>query len=180
MSANVAAPQPAPLRGDCNPTTQQETFQRSYLEAIVAAAGCILFEAKVDDGIDAIIKHRSTKHQNDVDQWLQIQLKATGSGTPGPNGTVKAQFRKKRFELFATPTPTMHKIVVIMLQPPVVDDWMKASHENLKLMHCSYWVNIAGETTTANDPYVHAPRTNIFDDRALCDIMARIGQGGAP
>lgn len=168
------------LRGDFNPTEQMEAFQRAYLDAILAAAGCILYSSSTDDGIDAIIKHRSSEHLNDVDHFLQIQLKASSTLDPGDVGTVKAQFRKERFELFAAQNPTIPKIVVIMVQPPLIDDWMRASHKRLALRHCSYWVNIAGQTTDVGRPYVYAPRTQIFDDRGLCEIMARVGQGGAP
>lgn len=171
----------APLRGTINSTQQQEAFQRAYLQAIVSAAGCTVAHWDVDDGIDAMIKHRSAQHKGSRDHFLQIQLKATGTLSPGgPEGTVSAQFSEDRYELFAETDPTIHKIVVIMIQPKGVAEWLAASHDSLAIRHCSYWVNIAGTTPSSSRPYVHAPRANVFDDLSLCDMMQRIGQGGAP
>lgn len=169
-----------PLRGEVNPTQRMESLQRGYLQAVTAAAGCTIGSFDIDDGIDALIKHRSSEHNSGRDQVLQVQLKSTATVPAGADGAVSVQFKLDRFELFAEPDPTVHKIVVIMVQPVSPDEWIVASHDCLTLRHCSYWVNIAGDLSTAANPTVSAPRAQIFDDIALCSIMERVGQGGAP
>jgi hypothetical protein len=169
------------LRGDYNPTEQMESLQESYFQAVVTAAGCIIFDSKRDDGIDALIKHRSKEHTKGQDQFLQIQLKSKGA-LPNPSaGKVSAQFSRQRFELFAEVETSVNKIVVIMHLPTDISEWISVDHDYLSLRHCSYWVNIRGQSPgDAKRPYVYAPTSQIFDDIALCEIMSRIGTGGRP
>lgn len=170
------------LRGERNPTEQMESLQRGYIHAVAAAAGCIVGNLESDDGLDALLKHRSQHHNGSRDKFLQVQLKATHQIGPNPaNGRVGAVFKNERFDLFAEPDPEVHKIVVIMILPTDVDDWLIASHQDMRIHHCAYWTNIAGMKATGQEKtVVNAPTDQMFDDRALCAIMQRIGQGGAP
>lgn len=168
------------FRGEINPTQRMESLQKGYLQAICAAAGCSVLSFDIDDGIDAMIKHRSSSHWDSVDRFLQIQLKSTYTHQAGDSGAVGVQFSRARYDLFAETDPTIPKIVVIMIQPQNPEDWLRATHNQLEMRHCSYWVNIAGKPTTAENPTVSASREAIFDDIALATIMTRIGQGGVP
>jgi hypothetical protein len=74
---------------------------------------------------------------------------------------------------------TVSTILVAMLVPREVEEWLTLTPENLLVRHCCYWVNlegvpITGETKTT----VRVPRQQVFDDSALCAIMERIGKGG--
>ena len=168
------------LRGETLHTKQMEALQESYLRAVIAAAGCSLFSVtNVDDGIDAMIKHRHQTHLRSVDQFLQVQLKATTQWVE-TGSTVSIQMSANRFALFAEPDPTVKKIVVIMRQPAEPASWINITDESLLIRHCSYWVNLAGQSSLAASPTVSASRQAIFDEAALCSIMQRIGQGGSP
>ncbi|CAM5231811.1 hypothetical protein SVIOM74S_05271 [Streptomyces violarus] len=75
----------------------------------------------------------------------------------------------------------MHKILVVMIVPRSQDQWLRAGHDRLDLRHCCYWVNLAGHPITGRTrTTVRIPTTRIFDDRALCEIMTRVGTGGRP
>ena len=83
-------------------------------------------------------------------------------------------------KLARTPV-SVHKILVVMLVPRAQDDWLRASHDRLDLRHCCYWVNLAGHPITGRHrTTVRVPTSRIFDDRALCEIMTRVGTGGRP
>lgn len=83
-------------------------------------------------------------------------------------------------KLARTPV-SVHKILVVMLVPRSQDDWLRASHDRLDLRHCCYWINLAGHAITGRRrTTVRIPTARIFDDRALCEIMARVGTGGRP
>lgn len=182
MESPADEPDDEPLRGEINPTEQMESFQESYLRAVVAAAGCTIAQFNIDDGIDAMIKHRSIKHLGDRDVYLNVQLKATHQVAPNPkNGKVSISIKNDRFELLATPNPTVNKILVAMIMPREPSDWLLASHNELALRHGAYWVNLAGlDATGKYDTVANAPTNQIFTDGSLCAIMERIGQGGAP
>lgn len=170
------------LRGDVLPFKQMEQLQRAYLNAVTAAAGCSILTTDYDDGLDALLKHRSTLHSRSVDQFLQVQLKCTQQVGPDPSsGQVSAPLSNERFKLWAEANPTVKKIVVIMIAPTDPMDWISCSHDHLLLRHCAYWVNIAGRNPTGESKtMVAAPTSQVFDDQALCQMMSRIGQEGAP
>ncbi|MBC8090907.1 MAG: DUF4365 domain-containing protein [Pseudonocardia sp.] len=158
-----------------------EQLQVGYLLAVATASGCNLANWSVDDGIDALIKHRSSVHRN-MEAVLEVQLKSTHQVAPNPkSGRVSVQFNNSRFHLVAESNPTIKKIVVIMIVPPSVEDWVLASHDFLELRHCAYWASVRGQPTSGEKyTSVSASTNDIFDDHALCGIMGRIGQGGYP
>ena len=76
---------------------------------------------------------------------------------------------------------SVHKILVVMLVPRSQDDWLRAGHDRLDLRHCCYWANLAGHPITGRRrTTVRISTARIFDDRALCEIMTRVGTGGRP
>ncbi|MBF4599064.1 DUF4365 domain-containing protein [Curtobacterium sp. Arg-1] len=183
-SAPIGAPTPAlALRGSPSRHTDwMEQFQVAYVRAIAAAAGCaIVGEPNVDDGVDVVLSHRSTAHKHSGAVYLELQLKATSSPVLAGTRRVSATMRSDRYAEHLDATPNMDRIVVLMSMPADPADWITASHANLLVRHCAYWVNLAGgPASSAARPTVSASVHNIFDDVTLCNIMARIGQGGKP
>ncbi|MGW4892834.1 DUF4365 domain-containing protein [Kitasatospora sp. NPDC004240] len=182
----VAQPQPdaarfAP-RGDLAVTACMETLQVGYLHAVAAAAGCSLSQPFPDNGIDWQVSHGSRTHLVDDEVTVKIQLKATQQVAPAPAGPHfsftldNAHLRKLARERVAVP-----RILVVMLLPRRVDDWLLARPDALELRHCCYWVNLAGHPVTGRQrTNVRVPTAKVFDDRALRDIMARVGAGERP
>ena len=158
-----------------------EAFQESYVRAVIAASGAVLGVPGIDEGVDLTLTHRADVHGDDGVARLEIQLKSTADASNIKDAHVSASMSAARYNYFRTPNPTIPKIVVILALPSVVDDWLLASHDELLIRHCCYWVNLAGEPAISTaSTTVHAPRANIFDDHALCAMMERVGQGGAP
>jgi len=170
------------LRGEMVRTKQLEQIEEAYFHAVAAASGCSVFSTDYDDGIDALLKHRSKDHRIGRDAFLQVQLKCTAQFVPGLNGSnISRPFRNDRFELFAETNPSIHKIVVIMVVPKEPAEWVSCTPDAMTLKHCAYWTNIAGKLPSGeHETLVSAPRDQIFDDLALCNIMTRVGQGGRP
>ena len=179
-----ALPSRPPLRGSPQRLTDfMEQLQLSYLRAVAAAAGCIVGRPEIDDGVDVTLTHSAPGHLHDHSARLEVQLKATTAlrGRSGEVQAVTARMRRDRWEYYHTPNTTIHKIVVIMTMPRDQAHWTFARHKALSIHHCAYWVNLAKEPeSTAANPLVSAPTTQVFDDIALCDMMERIGQGGSP
>ncbi len=111
---------------------------------------------------------------------LELQLKSTSSASSRTATGLSIQMDRHRFEYFATPSPTIHKIVVAMWMPKNPEDWCEQFDDHFGMRHCAYWVNIAGSTSSARTPTVHFPYANVFDDVSLCRIVEKLGRGDAP
>jgi hypothetical protein len=156
-----------------------EQLQLGHVGAVAAAAGCVLWEASLDDGIDLMATHKSESHTfpGDKTARVEIQLKATAAFAGKTPKQVSVEMRRDRWDYFRT-QDTIKKIVVIMSLPESPEDWVLADHDSFEIFHCAYWVNLASlPDSTAKRPVVTAPTSQIFDDASLCGIMQRIGQG---
>lgn len=175
--------QPPVLRGSEKRITDlMEAFQESYVRGVAAASGCVIVgKPEIDEGIDLMLSHRHESHQKDKFALLQIQMKASAEGLVENGKFVKTSLRNDRYELFSHDDPSIHRIVVILHIPENQADWLRVTKKALLLHHRAYWVSIQGQpASTADRVTVKAPATQVFDDLALCRIMAKIGQGGAP
>ncbi|TQJ19727.1 DUF4365 domain-containing protein [Mumia xiangluensis] len=158
-----------------------ESFQEGYLRAVCASAGCVIARPEIDEGIDVSVTHRADSHlATDRVARLEIQLKATTASDFGSD-FVKVRLGQERYNYYAVSNPSVHKIVVGLAMPADQDQWIVSSHNALSVHYCAYWINLAGAgETDAEKKDVKISKAQIFDDVALCDIMERIGQGGAP
>ncbi|MEU2235536.1 MULTISPECIES: DUF4365 domain-containing protein [Streptomyces] len=171
-----------PLRGDLAKKQRMEMLQDSYLRAVAAAAGCTMAKPEPDDGIDWVLTHASEEHTADCQVDLKIQLKSTWMSKPNPqNGFVSVNLSNSRLAMLAKSPVIVHRILVAMIVPEDVADWVEASHDIFKLRHCAYWRSVTGmQSSGIDNTAVRVSTSQIFDDAALCDIMKRIGNGGAP
>ncbi|MFI5620078.1 DUF4365 domain-containing protein [Streptomyces sp. NPDC051567] len=171
-----------PLRGTLATTACMETLQVGYLHAVVAAAGCSLSQPFPDNGIDWHVSHGAPEHLVDDEITVKVQLKATTQIPPGPAGPTFPFILDNAHLVKLARTPVaVHKILVVMLVPRERDQWLAAGPDLLGLRHCCYWTNLAGHPVTGRHrTTVRIPTARIFDDRALCEIMTRVGSGGTP
>lgn len=171
-----------PLRGDLRQKDRMEMLQDSYLRAVAAASGCTMAKPEPDDGIDWQLTHSSSSHSVDCQIDLKIQLKSTWTSAPNPpNGFVSVNLSNDRLNMLARTPVAVHRILVAMIVPKETATWVEASHDYFSLRHCAYWRSVTGETPSGKGhSSVRVSTAQIFDDVALCEIMKRIGQGGAP
>lgn len=172
----------APLRGSLATTACMETLQVGYLHAVAAAAGCSLSQPFPDNGIDWHVSHGAAAHTVDDEVTIKVQLKCTYQIPPHPAGGAFSFTLDNAHLVKLARTPvSVHKILVVMIVPRSQDEWLSAGPGSLDLRHCCYWTNLAGHAVTVRyRTTVRIPTSRIFDDRALCDIMARVGAGGRP
>ncbi|WP_241692147.1 DUF4365 domain-containing protein [Streptomyces sp. N1] len=177
-----AAMPDAPLRGDLPKKQRMEMLQDSYLRAVAAAAGCTMAKPEPDDGIDWKLSHTSDSHTADCQIDLKIQLKSTWTSAPNPsNGFVSVNLSNERLKLLARSPVTVHRILVAMIVPENIAEWVEASHDIFQLRHCAYWRSVTGVAASGErHTTVRVSTSQIFDDVSLCAIMERIGKGGAP
>ncbi|AZQ70793.1 DUF4365 domain-containing protein [Streptomyces abikoensis] len=191
-AAPVTRPPAGPLtarRGTLATTACMETLQIGYLHAVAAAAGCSLAQPFPDNGIDWHVSHSAPGHEADDEVTIKVQLKSTyqlAPRLPGPPGRATPRTfgftldNAHLVKLARTPV-SVHKILVVMIVPRAPEDWLRAGHDHLALRHCCYWTNLAGHPVTGRSrTTVRIPTSRVFDDRALCEIMTRVGAGGRP
>ncbi|GAA0464765.1 DUF4365 domain-containing protein [Streptomyces sp. NPDC046215] len=183
-------------RGALATTACMETLQVGYLHAVAAAAGCTLAQPFPDYGIDWHVSHTAPGHTVDDEVTIKVQLKSTyqlaprsptrpalaGSHPPTAAApTFSFTLDNDHLTKLARTPVSVHKILVVMIVPRARDDWLRAGHDSLELRHCCYWTNLAGHPVTGRRrTTVRIPTTRVFDDRALCEIMTRVGSGGRP
>ncbi|MFD6532388.1 DUF4365 domain-containing protein [Streptomyces sp. NPDC060184] len=172
----------APLRGTLATTACMETLQVGYLHAVAAAAGCSLSQPFPDNGVDWHLSHGAPAHTVDDEVTVKVQLKCTYQLPPHPRGgTFPFTLDNAHLVKLARTPVSVHRILVVMIVPRAQDDWLRAGHDRLDLRHCCYWINLAGHPVTGRlRTTVRIPTSRIFDDRAVCEIMARVGAGGRP
>lgn len=176
----------AVVRGSPTRATElMEAFQEAYVRSVGAAAGCIVYgRPEIDEGIDITFTHTADVHlKDDHKAYLEIQMKSSADGPVEKGSVVTATMRRSRYDLFRAQDVTIHKIVVIHHLPKNMEDWVSLGDEALLLRHRAYWVSLRGHPPIpqgTNSAQVKAPIEQPFDDMALCQIMARIGQGGVP
>ncbi|MCV7467127.1 DUF4365 domain-containing protein [Micrococcus luteus] len=154
-----------------------EQFQKAYLRAVTAAAGCNVVEYDVDEGVDALVTYQAGGFSPGQKTLLDIQLKSTTKPLGVNSRVISVKLDKKRFDELSSTNVGVPKIVVIMSLPKSPQDWVKASPSNFLMHHCCYWVSIAGRTSSAAKPTVSAPLSQVFDDRSLLNIMDKLSKG---
>ncbi|WP_426171643.1 DUF4365 domain-containing protein [Microbacterium sp. DWRC1-3] len=180
LSPEAAPPPPPIVRGSPKRLSNlKEAYQEGLVRAIAAASGVVVAKPDIDEGIDLILTHRSNVHTVDEVARLEVQLKATITA-PGSKG-LSVQIAQERYDMLRSANPAVSKILIVMSVPQSQDDWIHLTDKRARVRHSAYWVNLDGApSSTAKEPTVTAPLTQRFDDRALCDMMVRIGNGGKP
>ncbi|PZE64244.1 DUF4365 domain-containing protein [Curtobacterium sp. MCBD17_021] len=160
-------------------TDFMEQFQEATIRAIAAAAGCSVSVVPVDDGIDVHLRYRARPGDSTVP--LDLQLKSTTSGWNGTRTAISASLSRRRYDEMRAVGTMLPQIVVIMDLPSDPAAWMWSRSPYTVLRHNCYWVSLEGApAASVNNVKVSAPSDNVFDDEALCRMMARLRGGGRP
>ncbi|MGV0715903.1 DUF4365 domain-containing protein [Mycolicibacterium sp. XJ662] len=158
-----------------------EQYQQAHVQGVASAAGCVVSEPRIDEGVDLILTHKANQHRDDKVARLEVQLKATAHELSADGSRISVSMKKDRYNYFRTPSPIIPKIVVIMHLPKKQDDWLSLGKDYTQVHYGAYWVNLEEKPETdAPTITVSAPTANKFTDVELCKMMVRIGQGGKP
>ena len=162
-------------------TTQKEEFSYAYISAVASAAGYSFQIAPrpldlvgVDVTITGIISPGSRRRTR-----LDLQLKCTSQDLLEDKGIRYPLEIKNYNELRNTNPDDDPLLLVVVLVPPKVEDWLQQSETELCLKRCAYWVSLRGqpESTNQTTVTVYLPRQNIFSVDALKTLMLRIASG---
>lgn len=160
---------------------QKEQFSRAYVQAVAAVAGFAWSEPSVDDdSIDLTLSDRGgggTIRSPKLD--IQLKCHAHAALTePSFSYAVKI----KNYDDLRDDSVMVPRIMVVVLVPDLLADWMNHAEAELALRRCGYWISIRGQPPTTNTTTVSVTinRTSVFNANGLTQIMQRIRTGGLP
>ena len=159
---------------------QKEQFSNAYIQALASVAGYSLYRPDVDDdSVDLGISARGGTGPI-LSPRLELQLKCT-SREILDSTCVRYPLNLKNYNDLRINT-LVPRILVVVLVPDNLNEWLQQSEQELCMRYCGYWVSLRGQPETRNTTAVtvELPRLNQFTVEALRSIIGRISLGGVP
>lgn len=160
---------------------QKEQFSNTYLQAIATVAGYSLYKPSVDDdSVDWGIAAKGGTGRIRAPR-LELQLKST-SRDVRENNLIRYPLKLKNYDDLRMDDFAIPRILVVVLIPETIEDWLTQSETEICMKECGYWISLRGMPETQNTTVVTVtiPRNNQFTVVALQSIMEGISQGVQP
>lgn len=157
---------------------QKEQFSNTYLQAITTVAGYSLYKPSVDDdSIDWGIAAKGVMGRLRSPR-LELQLKSTSRDVLDDN-QLRYPLKIKNYNDLRLPDFVIPRILVVLVLPETLTDWLQQSEAELCMRYCAYWVSLRGMPDTQNTATVTVslPRSHQFTVSALQSMMQRLSQG---
>lgn len=160
---------------------QKEEFSYAYIYAVVSAAGysCQISSRPMDiGGIDVIISGEEQEYSL-YPPRLEIQVKSTSTDIIDDK-FVRYPLKLKNYNELRKPKTLVPKILVVVLIPNELSEWVRQSETELCVRRCGYWLSLKGQPETRNTESVtvYLPRTQLFSVDSLKNIMQQIETRG--
>lgn len=157
---------------------RQEQFSGTYIRAVCAVTGCAIDVPSIDhDKVDFSIRSRvrgsiRTKPQIDV----QVKCQMIGQASTDP---ISYPLDLETYDNLRDPLVSNPRILVLVLVPTNVAEWISQSHKELAVSHCAYWASLKGlpASSNATSQTVYLPQKNIFNPSALQAMMSNTSNG---
>lgn len=163
------------------PDMQKEQFSRSYVQAIAACAGFAWSLPSVDDDSIDLCLHQTGGRGTMRSPRLDLQLKCRAGATP--NGAAFSHSLKiKNYDDLRDEAVFIPRVLVVVLVPDKVAEWLRQSEAEMVLRRCGYWASLRGLPPSDNSATqtVQIRRDHAFSVPSLQAIMDRIGNGALP
>ena len=160
---------------------QKEQLSNVYLQAVTTVAGYSLYRPSVDDNsVDWGIAAKGVMGRIRAPR-LELQLKSTSRDLLDDK-YLRYPLKLKNYDDLRLLDFAIPRILIVLVLPENLADWLQQSEEELCLRYCAYWVSLRGipETPNTTTVTISLPRSNQFTATALESIMQRIGQGVEP
>jgi Domain of unknown function (DUF4365) len=160
---------------------QKEEFSYAYIYAVASAAGysCQISSRPMDiGGIDMNISGIEQEYSL-YPPRLEVQVKSTSTNIISDE-SVRYPLKLKNYNELRKPNTLIPKILVVVLIPDHLGEWVNQSETELCLRRCAYWLSLKGQPETENTDSVtiYLPRQQIFSVNALQNIMQQIETRG--
>ncbi|GJD22774.1 hypothetical protein RIVM261_077300 [Rivularia sp. IAM M-261] len=157
--------------------TQKEDFSLAYINADTSSVGYSLQTAtrRLDDsGIDATITVPGKINSKRLPRF-DVQIKSTSQDSL-KDELIKYRLKAKNYNELREEDPFVPQLLIVVLLPTDVDDWLSQTEEALCIKRCAYWLSLRGQPPLDDQATItiEIPRQNIFSSNALRTIMERI------
>ena len=160
---------------------RKEQFSRAYVQAVAACAGFSWSSPSVDDDSIDMTLHKRGGGGTIRSPKLDLQLKCT-TGQPAQGDIISYSLKLKNYDDLRADDILVPRILVVVIVPEVLGDWIEQSPQSLVLKYCAYWSSIRGmkESKNASAQTIVLPSQQVFGVQSLTDISDRVGSGGLP
>jgi hypothetical protein len=160
---------------------QKQQFSVAVVRAVAAVCGLAYATPDTDDdSIDATIARRGGGGSVRSPK-LDLQLKCT-SAHDMIGGELSYPVPVKNYDELRATDLMVPRILVMVLVPTAVEEWMTCSPASLVLRKCAYWTSLRGLPDTGNTHTVNVqvPGSQPFDPAQLSAIFARLSANELP
>ena len=161
---------------------QKAQFSLAYAHAIATGAGFKLYDPRVDDESVDVGLAQTGGNGTVRSPRLEVQLKCTEQQLLKEEG-VHFPLKRKNYDDLRDANLMVPKILVVMLVPPDLAQWLTQVPEQQICLHRhAWWMSLRGaeERAGVETPTVILPRAQLFNPAALTTIMQRLAAGGTP
>ncbi|MBD2603837.1 DUF4365 domain-containing protein [Scytonema hofmannii FACHB-248] len=160
---------------------QKEEFSYAYIYAVVSAAGysCQIASRPTDiGGIDIIISGTEQEYSL-YPPRLEVQVKSTSIDVMSDE-FIRYPLKLKNYNELRKQKTLVPKILIVVLIPDNLIEWVNQSETELCMRRCGYWMSLKGQPETQNTETVtvYLPRSQLFTVNALKNIMQQIETKG--
>ena len=162
----------------------QSQFSLAYVQAVASAAGFFVQEASRGFDINGISMGRSHHHASWCPRHHTIAEARSPSEVPARGGDHRSfphdldvtAYNRLRVDAGQYQVP---RVLVIVLVPDNISDWLLHSEDQLVLRRCGYWLSLRSAAATPNTTKIRVkiPRTNQLDVAGLTHLMTRVAAG---
>ena len=168
--------------GKLHETACKEQFSLAYAHAIALAARCTLHGITPDvERVDFTVRQVADHNLYEAAQ-IDVQMKCTSQSVMLNDG-VHWTLDVDHYDHLRSGKVYNPKILVVLLVPTNLKDWLDHSADRAILKQCAYWVSLRGlpaVPATQQTRTVVLPPTQPFDVPNLLGILKRVGDGGPP
>jgi len=163
-------------------TDVEEQISLVHFQAVCAHARMCKSEVtRLEDnaGIDAKVTAwfpPQDDHLEEVD--FKVQLKATIIPPKQTDTHFSYSLKKEHYDLLRKTRLTNARILIVLFLPPLFDDWLIHSPDQLALRGSAYWVSLRGAPACGNasSQTVYLPRNQPFNTQTIQDLAARLAR----
>lgn len=160
--------------------TQKEMFSYAYIKAVATVAGySVELKPRAMDnaGIDVTIEVPGEAGESLFPRF-DAQVKCTAAENIRKENCIKFPLPVKNYKTLIYPKPYVPLILVVVLVPPTINDWLQITEEDMLIKKCGYWVSLRGQAPTNNTDKitVELPRKNLLTPASLKAMMEKIGR----
>jgi hypothetical protein len=166
--------------GTLHSTDCKEKFSLAFTHAITAAARCTISDLKSDvERIDYTVRQSAT-HRKYSSAQVDVQMKCTEQDVLRDDG-VHWPLSRDHYDWLRDPKTYNRKILVVLLVPRRLEDWLQSNTDGMLLRRTAYWVCLEGaDPIQTQSTTVLLPKANVFNVEQLLEILQRVGDGGKP